>query len=378
MSIRDTLRLADPVQHLPSIAIDDRDEQLLQSILATPGAAADPRSPSTTAQTRRPRPARDWRPILATAVVAVVVAIGAFVAIRATPTTSSDPATRATYSSRHALEDAVFAKLDEVATGDIPVRQKSALTYTDDAPVDGSEIDLSGKDLFIAAACDGGGSIAIRETGRPDTALDCDTRAAIGPIDLSAALPENHQSAGLDVVVTAGNPRYVATAMAFAPTTSSTNDTAPRPTTSTTHIAAASCTPSDFTITAHLPGTVMNYTQSPVTLVQRASRPCALTSAFELDTTRDGDRVTAARLPIKSVADRGYPLTPSTKDRYEVAPGTRLSLRIIGTPANDQAGVGTYDRPAWLRINGMSVRLPGGELPANVVDHGVTLAADPR
>jgi hypothetical protein len=219
MSTRDTLRRADPAHHLPSTALDARAEALLQSILTTPAAEATSVSPTGNAPVRRARPGRDWKPILVTAVVAIVVATGTAVAIRATSTASPTPATGATYSSRHALEDAVFAKLSEVATGDIPVRQKSALTYTDNAPVDDSEIDLTGKDLFIAAACDGGGSIAIQATGRPDTTLNCDTRAAIGPINLTAALPKNQQAAGLTVVVTSGHPRYIATAMAFAPKT---------------------------------------------------------------------------------------------------------------------------------------------------------------
>lgn len=215
MSTRDTLRRADPAEHLPSNAPDARAEALLRSILTAPAVESDPLTPSGTAPIRPIRPTRDWKPILVTAVVAVVVATGTVVAIRTTSTAGPAPATGATYSSRHALEDAVFARLGEVATGDIPVRQKSALTYTDDAPVDGDGIDTTGKDLFIAAACDGGGSIAIRETGRPDTTLNCDTRAAIGPIDLTAALPKT-QTAGMNVVVTSGHPRYVATAMAFA------------------------------------------------------------------------------------------------------------------------------------------------------------------
>jgi hypothetical protein len=221
MSTRDTLRRADPAHHLPLTTLDAQAEALLQSILATPAGRTSTAAPAATAPFRRIRPTRDWKPILVTAAVAILVATGTVVTIRAASTAGPSPATAATFSSRHALEDAVFAKLGEVATGDIPVREKSALTYTDNAPIDGEGIDTTGKDLFIAAACDGGGSIAIQETGRPDTTLNCDSRAAIGPIDLTTALPKNQQTANLNVVVTSGHPRYNATAMAFAPKTPS-------------------------------------------------------------------------------------------------------------------------------------------------------------
>jgi hypothetical protein len=150
-------------------------------------------------------------------VVAAAVVAGSVLAIRAVSIPPhAGPAASRTPTSRSALEDAVFGRLDEVAGSGIPVRQKSALTWTDRAPgADGGAIDLSGKDLYIAAACDGGGAIAISETGRSPVDLRCDSRSVVGPIDLTARATDGGQTAGLTVDVTAGHPRYVAKAMAF-------------------------------------------------------------------------------------------------------------------------------------------------------------------
>lgn len=208
----DALRNADPAKHLAREPLDARGEQLLRDILGT----TPEESGSTTSAGRSPtRGRRDWRPAVATAMVAAAVVAGTIVVLRSTSDQRSAPATSATASTLD-LEDAVFAKLSTVATGDIPVRRKSALTWTDEAAgASGGGIDTTGKDLFIAAACEGGGSIAIRMTGRPDAALDCTSVATIGPIDLTAGLDENRPTASLDVVITSGHPRFVAKSMAF-------------------------------------------------------------------------------------------------------------------------------------------------------------------
>jgi cytochrome c1 len=215
MSALDALRRADPARSLPPHALDDRDERLLREILGEQPEASGEVSRGLPAAPRR-RSGWEWRPALVTAVVAAAVVTGSVVAIRAVsiPPTTASPAT----APRSALEDAVYARLAEVATGDIPLRQKSAMTWTDQLPHGDGDggIDLTGKDLYIAAACDGGGAIAIRESGRSPVGLRCDGRAAVGPIDLSADSTGRLRSAEMTVDVTAGHPRYVAKAMAFA------------------------------------------------------------------------------------------------------------------------------------------------------------------
>ena len=52
--------------------------------------------------------------------------------------------------------------------------------------------------------------------GRPDATLDCTTRSTIGPINLTSGLRSNQQTAEFTVTITAGHPRYIAKAMAFA------------------------------------------------------------------------------------------------------------------------------------------------------------------
>lgn len=205
----DALRNADPAKHLSGEALDARGEQLLREILGTTPEDAGRTTPAAR------RPIRDWRPVVATAVVAAAVVAGTVVVIRSTSDQHAAPATSATARAVD-LEDAVFAKLGTVAAGDLPVRQKSALTWTDRARgASGGGIDTTGKHLFIAAACDGGGSIAIEMTGRPDAVLDCTSPGTLGPIDLTAGRDEHHSTASLDVVTRSGHPRFVAKSMAF-------------------------------------------------------------------------------------------------------------------------------------------------------------------
>lgn len=198
---------ADPARELPP---REPDERLLHEILSS-----DPR-PTALVETRsRTTPRRDRRPLVATAFVGVAVVAVAVIAIRLPGASHSSPAATSG-SARHALEDAVFAKLDQVNTGDIPVQQKSATTWSDSLTgADGGALDLSNRTLYIAAACDGGGTIAIRLTGHGDQSLNCSTPSTLGPIDLTAEIPATHDTAGLDVVVTSGHPRYIAKAMAF-------------------------------------------------------------------------------------------------------------------------------------------------------------------
>jgi len=213
----DALRHADPAKRLGTGRLDDRDEQLLREILATP-------SPASATEQIAPARARggsstpDRRARIATVVVALAVVVAAVVAIRLVPSSPTSPAgvTSPSQTVTEVLTEAVFTRLDEVATGDVPVREKSAITWTDARPgSSGGGIDNSGKSLFVAAACEGGGSIAIRISGRADTDLGCDGRSTIGPIDVTA-LVGARETASLEVVTTTGSPRYVAKAMAFA------------------------------------------------------------------------------------------------------------------------------------------------------------------
>jgi hypothetical protein len=219
MNVPEALRRADPARTLPPQQLDPSAEHLLQQIL---GTSVEPDRNGSSAGRPGDRRGRDWKPALATALVAAAVVTGTIIAIRAVPqTTRTGPAASA--NTERALEDAVFSRLDTVADGVVPVRQKSALTWTEKSPAaSGDGIDATGRSLFIAASCEGGGSIAIRVTGLPDLTLDCSTRSTVGPVNLTALLGRK-QAADLKVVTTSGNPKYVAKSMAFvtpAPTSS--------------------------------------------------------------------------------------------------------------------------------------------------------------
>ncbi|RIX31092.1 hypothetical protein [Amnibacterium setariae] len=213
MNVPEALRRADPARTRAAQELDPAAEHLLQQILGSPVE-----SEQTSAAPGRPggRRSRDWKPVVATGLVAAAVVTGTILAIRAVPqSTGAGPAPSVATDTR--LEDAVFSTLDTVADGVVPVRQKSALTWTEQSPgASGGAIDTSGRDLFIAAACEGGGSIAIRVSDRPDLTLDCDTLSTLGPIDLTALLSNQKQAADLQVVATSGHPKYVAKSMAFA------------------------------------------------------------------------------------------------------------------------------------------------------------------
>lgn len=213
MNVPQALRRADPARTLPLQQLDPAAEHLLQQILGSPVESERNGTVPTRLNGHR---SRDWRPILATALVAAAVVTGTILAIRAVPqTTGTGPA--ASRNTEKSLEDAVFSRLDTVADGDVPVRQKSALTWTEKSPgASGGAIDTSGRSLFIAAACEGGGSIAIRVSDQPDLTLACSTRSTLGPINLTALVGTRKQAADLQVVSTSGHPRYVVKSMAFA------------------------------------------------------------------------------------------------------------------------------------------------------------------
>lgn len=207
MKLSTALRQADPALRL---ARRDADEQLLRDILATSRPLRQP-----SARRSRMRTGPDWRPLLATAAVGAAVVAVAVAAITVPRHSHDGPAT-APATSRQALETMVFDRLDRVATGDVPVRQKSAITWSDaSAGPDGGAIDLTGRTLYIAAACAGGGSIAIHVSGHPDRTLHCGRASAIGPIDLTAETSSGGGTAELDVTVTGGDPHYIAKEMAF-------------------------------------------------------------------------------------------------------------------------------------------------------------------
>lgn len=211
----DALRAADPAEHLRTDGPDGRAEQLLREILASPatGQRTRPHAP-------RGSETKNRRSSVVTAAVAVAVVIAAFLAIRLVPTSPGVPAAP-TSSTSVALTEAVYARLSRVATGDVPIREKSQMTWTDEHPTDsGGAIDLTGKNFYIAAACEGGGSIAIKVSGRADTVLDCDGRSVLGPLELT---PDEKGSSL--VVDSTGGARYVAKAMAFAPDPTRTRPT---------------------------------------------------------------------------------------------------------------------------------------------------------
>lgn len=225
MNPLEILRNADPAKQIQNQTLDDRDERLLHDILHSETATADAVQPIGSVASRPRAANRNRKPVLVTAFVAVVVAAAAVVTIQAAHVASTGPVAATPTSGTRSLEDDVYARLSEVATGDVPVREKSALTWTEASrSPDGDGIDTAGKTLYLAAACDGGGSIAIRETGRPDTTLACDVRSSLGPIDISPSSTKA-ASASLDIVTLSGHPRYVVKSMAFAEPTSTPTPT---------------------------------------------------------------------------------------------------------------------------------------------------------
>lgn len=216
MNALESLRHADPGKQLTHRTLDARDEQLLHQILRTAGT--EPDAPAKPPQPASARTVRDWKPKFATIVVAIAVLAATIIAIRAVPSRDPHPAapTSPTATAADTLEAAVFAELSTVATGDLAVQDKSALTWTQArATATGEGIDLTGKTLYIAAACEGGGSIAIQISGRPDVNLQCDRRATTGPINLTTTRNTERQATNLNVTITSGHPRYIAKAMAF-------------------------------------------------------------------------------------------------------------------------------------------------------------------
>jgi hypothetical protein len=217
MNVPEALRRADPARTLTPQQLDPSAKHLLQQILGTP---VEPERKGSAPSRPSGRRSRDWKPILATALVAAAVVTGTIIAIQAVPQTAgTGPAasTPPSPNTEQSLEDAVFSRLDTVADGVVPVRQKTALTWTEKSPsASGGGIDTRGRSLFIAAACEGGGSIAIRVTGLPDLTLSCSTRSTLGPVNLTALLGTRKQAADLKVVTTSGHPKYVAKSMAFA------------------------------------------------------------------------------------------------------------------------------------------------------------------
>ncbi|GAA4755102.1 hypothetical protein GCM10025783_30310 [Amnibacterium soli] len=213
MNVPEALRRADPARTLAAQQIDPAAEHLLQQILGTP---VESERKDTAPSRHSGHRSRDWKPVLATALVAAAVVTTTILAIRAVPQpTGTGPA--GSLNTGTSLEDAVFSRLATVADGVVPVRQKSALTWTEKSPsASGGAIRTSGRNLFIAAACEGGGSIAIRVSDQPDLTLDCSSPSTLGPINLTALLDAQKQAADLRIVTTSGHPKYVVKSMAFA------------------------------------------------------------------------------------------------------------------------------------------------------------------
>jgi hypothetical protein len=165
--------------------------------------------------------------VIATAVVAVLVVGVAVLAVRVgidrrsdVPATrpsssiSTAPTTPATTSpqDRRRLREAVLATLPKSA------RSAPALTWTEErtGPTGGA-IDTTDRTMLLSASCEGGGSLTITVTGRPDRVLDCSRATTVGPIDLSAAAGSDPPgSVEFDVRVSAGAPRFFALAVAVA------------------------------------------------------------------------------------------------------------------------------------------------------------------
>lgn len=352
MNTPDALRNADPARRLRPPSRDDVDERLLQEILATPHPAPASGGRRTGAGT--PRLARGWRPVIVTGLVAVAVIAATVAVIRAVPTEPATPASPA-LSTRAELEAAVLGRLSDVSGSGRPVTSADpSLDWSDQGQgADGASLDLTGRTLYLAAACDGGGSITITITitGRPDLTLDCATFSALGPVNLTDLLPQSGKGLSVDVAAASGTPQYLVKQVAL-------QSSSPSRSTST----ASPCRASALRYTFNPIGTVMGYIQQPLLLTNPTSRPCRISRPLRLELARSGDRYTAATLPLDQL--------PTTT----IESGQRLALRVTASPPNNELVHHPYTAKAWLQVNGTSVQLPG-RLPDNATSR-VHLTAD--
>jgi hypothetical protein len=184
--------------------------------------------------TARPAPRRrtavDRPRLLVTGVVAAIVVVLAVFAIRAGlerpspgPAASPSAATAAPTPARPAAE--VRAELQEALFALLPASARTApsLTWSDDrASPTGGAIDTDGRSMLLAAACEGGGTLAVIVSGsnveRPTRVLRCAELSTLGPIDLSQAGGTDPPGpVGFDVRVRSGDPRFFAKAVAVDP-----------------------------------------------------------------------------------------------------------------------------------------------------------------
>lgn len=228
MNVREALRSTDPARHLRSRPLSDSDEQLMRTILTSPRHA--PQQPDRASTASAPPPGA-WRTWATTGLVAVAVVAGTVLVLRAVPDGVRAPASTPTATSHAstALHAAVDAKLAAAAKQqrldpDLPTQ-----TWTNrQRGTQGGPIDRTGKTLYLAAACKGGGTVTVEITGQLDTTIDCTTTAVIGPINLSAVAAKAKKVIGYDVTSTEGQAEYYAKAVALTDsdvTTTSSVDT---------------------------------------------------------------------------------------------------------------------------------------------------------
>lgn len=212
MNPLDALRDADPADTLPTDGLDSRAEDLLQSIVA----AVERRPRADPAPVGHHDRAFGRRPALVTAAVALLVAAAAVLAVRAAPpdrgsiAATGRPSDSKTALVANQLQAALDGRLIRTGARESELLHAPALVWTD-GPLSpsGGPIETTGKNLFIAGACEGGGSLSIQISGRPDVQLECAHLTAVGPVDLTRiARSDSKHGTSVGVTVTSGAPRY--------------------------------------------------------------------------------------------------------------------------------------------------------------------------
>jgi hypothetical protein len=183
-----------------------------------------------TAPVRRPARAAggvDRPRLILTGVVAVLVVVVAVLAVRigvgqpvrpAAPPSSRPVPTATPTPTPTPVPPEVTARLQDAVLAHLPSGSRTlrGLTWTTGREgAAGEAIDMNGKTLLLAVACEGGGALRITISHRPDRVLPCSDPATAGPIDVSAAESTDAPTGvEFDVRVAAGSPRWFAKAVA--------------------------------------------------------------------------------------------------------------------------------------------------------------------
>lgn len=340
MNAMEALRRADPARSTADGTIGPDEERLLRSIVAAPTGGAS---------TAAPRPSRrDRRPVLVTAAVAVVVVTLAVVAIRlgaqAPHVASTGEASVPTVTTE--LREAVTNVFPEAFDG------RATTTWTDASPGGQGDdpVDLTGKVPAYAAACEGGGSVSIRVTGRPDRTLDCARLTTLGPV----VLDPTGVGGGMEfsVVAASGHPRYLVKLTAVEPTT-----TAPA--------IAATCSQHVLTLVADRMGGALGTDYGEIDITNRGASACTLRG---WPTAYLTDRAGGARIgaPAHRVAARdgskASTVTLAPRDGH-----ARIDVAVVNI-GGYSTGDGTYGRTCGHAVTGTGwmLTLPGSHSPVYV------------